>query len=454
MVHKALVWTEPHLTFKPGIQESIIDPKVGLALHGPLDSNTRRRRFARVRIGLIAKDVDRVVGHLAKLNETYPAQKVGDLPYQGFEKTYGIPLVLPAKSDVVHIDQDELAGALKEPGALQNIARLYEAKIQEFHDRMRGNYDVLCVQIPDELVTYDSPTGPENLRDLIKASAIRGQIVTQVLTQRTLSSKYECDNMWNLSVGMYTKAGGVPWKLEDFSSTKSFIGIAYGIKRTEKEQTVFSGLAHIFDQFGEHVSMTSITSEAYGEDFVLAMDGNYHLSQEKIELLLRRLVEDYKRKIGTPPDKVVVHKTSFFNDEEKRGVNNALSEVGGSYNLVHLLDNSSQRLLSDERKAPMRGTFWMIDDVSALLYTTGYVQAFNTYPGIATPKPIEVRLDGGSSKLNALGKEVFALTKMDWNNATFMNREPVTTKYATRIVEIVKAGLQPDELVKDIRYYI
>ena len=43
---------------------------------------------------------------------------------------------------------------------------------------------------------------------------------------------------------------------------------------------------------------------------------------------------------------------------------------------------------------------------------------------------------------------------MDWNNTNLMIRMPVTIKYASNIVGILKAGLQPDEVVKDIRYYI
>jgi hypothetical protein len=61
--------------------------------------------------------------------------------------------------------------------------------------------------------------------------------------------------------------------------------------------------------------------------------------------------------------------------------------------------------------------------------------------------------EGGSS-IEKIGKEIFALTKMDWNNCNLMIREPVTTKYASYIVEILKAGLRADEIVKDLRYYM
>ena len=454
MVHRALIWTEPQLTFKLGIQESIIDPKVGLSLHGPLDFNTRRRRFSNIRIGLICKDSIRIMEHLSKLNRSFPDQRLGDRPYTGFETIYKVPITLPSEGEITHISDSEISRALMGTNKFKNIVKLYDAKIQEFHDRMRGNYDILVIQIPKEFRRYYDPLASQNLHSTIKALAIKRQIVTQILTEKTLTSHYDCDNMWNFSVGLYTKVGGVPWRLKEFTTTKSFIGIAYGIKKTERGQTVLSGLAEIFDEFGEHVSMVSITSEAFGKDFVLETDGSYHLSEEKIALLVERLIEEYKRKIGNPPEKVVIHKTSFFNESEKRGVREVLSKSDSSYDLIHVMKNSSQRLFSTERNAPTRGTFWKIDEATALLYTTGYVQSFETYPGIGIPKPIEFHIDEGSSKLESIGKEILALTKMDWNNVAFMNREPVTTKYAARIVDILKAGLQPDELVKDIRYYM
>jgi hypothetical protein len=441
--------------FKLGIQESIIDPKVGLSLHGPLDFNTRRRRFSNIRLGLICKDVSRIKMHLFKLNNSFPFQKTGDRPYRGFEKIYKLPITFPTEAEATSITDSEISRATVGIYPFKSIVRLYDSKIQEFHDRMRGSYDILIIQIPKEFSIYDNPLTSQNLYPAIKALAIRRQITTQILTEKTLTYRYDCDNMWNLSVGLYAKAGGVPWKLKEFTHTKSFIGIAYGIKKTEAGQAVLLGLAQIFDEFGEHVSMMSITSEAFGKDFVLETDGSYHLSEEKIAFLVERLIEEYKRKIGNPPEKVVIHKTSFFNEDEKKGIKEILSKSNtGSYDLIYVMENSSQRLFSSERIAPARGTFWKIDKATALLYTTGYVQSLGTYPGIGIPKPIEFHVDEGSSKLETIGKEILALTKMDWNNTAFMNREPVTTKYASRIVEVLKAGLQPDEVVKDIGYYM
>jgi hypothetical protein len=454
MVSKATVWTEPQLKFRIGIQESIIDPKIGLLLHGPLDFNSKRRRFSIIRLGLICKETNRIINFLNKLIFSFPEQKVGDQPYKGFQTIYKASVRMPSENDVIQLTDNEISKALSGANIFQNIVELYDKKIQDFHDKMRGNYDVLIIQIPKELGNYNNPQRSQDLYSSIKASAIRRQIPTQLLTERALTTEYMCENMWNISLGIYVKAGGVPWMLKEFTDTKAFIGIAYGIKKLQSGQRVLSGLAMIFNEFGEHVSMLSITSEAFGKDFTLETDGSYHLSEEKIAILVEKLVEEYKQIIGNSPEKVVLHKTTFFNPAEKQGVKSVLTKYDCSYDLVNIIENPSYRLFTSKKRPPSRGTFLKINSNTGLIYTTGYVYSLGTYPGFGIPKPLGFHIDEGKTKLELIGKEIFALTKMDWNTTSFMVREPVTTKYASDIVNILKAGLHPDEVVKDIRYYM
>ncbi len=451
MPNKAVLWADPELQFKLGITESIIDPKVGLRLHGPLDYNTKRTQFREVRLGLICKEPKRICGFLAKLGSNFKEQKLGDKEYEGFEKVYKVPVKIPQEDYAVRMSQEEINRVLNSSTPFESAVSLFDGKIQEFHDSMRGKYDVLVIQIPGDFANFDNPELSLNLHNSIKVLTVKRNMMSQILTEKAMKYQYDCENMWNLSVALYTKAGGVPWKLREFTNTNCFIGISYGIKKTEKGQAILSGLAEIFDSFGENVSMVSLSSEAYGKDFFLETDGSLHLSKEKIAQLIERLLEDYKKRVGQFPDRVTVHKTSFFNPDEKDGIRKVVQK--GHYDLVDVVDNSSFRLFSGNSH-PTRGTFWKVDSKVGLMYTTGTVPCFGRYPGIGTPKPIELRLAEGDSRIEKIGKEIFALTKMDWNNCNLMIREPVTTKYASYIVEILKAGLQADEIVKDIRYYM
>ena len=173
MVSKAIVWTEPQLRFKLGIQESIIDPKVGLLIHGPLDFNSKRREFTKIRLGLICKEPSRIIALLNKLNSPSPPQKIGDKPYKGFQAIYKVPIEIPSESEVVKLTDGDISKVLTRENKFERIVQLYDEKIQEFHDRMRGRYDVLLIQIPKELGKYDNPKKSQNLRNSLKALAIR-----------------------------------------------------------------------------------------------------------------------------------------------------------------------------------------------------------------------------------------------------------------------------------------
>src|SRR5438093_3237986 len=279
---KAVLWLDPELQFKLGITESIIDPKVGLRLHGPLDHNTKRRQFKEVRLGLICKEPKRICGFLAKLDSNFKEQKLGDKEYDGFERVYRVPLKIPPEDYALAITQEEINKVLSPNPSFESAVNLFDSKIQEFHDSMRGKYDVLVIQIPADFSILDNPERSLSLHNSIKVLTVRRSIMSQVLTEKAMKYQYDCENMWNLSVALYAKAGAVPWQLREFTGTNCFIGISYGIKKTEKGQTILSGLAEIFNSFGENVSMASLSSESYGKDFFLETDGSLHLSKAKM----------------------------------------------------------------------------------------------------------------------------------------------------------------------------
>lgn len=447
---------EPQLQFSVGKHNLAIDPRFGLSEYGPLDGNTGRRNFSSVDMGLIAKEdeINRVLKLLNDLNEKFKLRKGSKgskVEYKGFEDIYGVPINIPETGDdkVISIRNSEFNGIIGREEAFKNILSLYGSKIQQYVDNNRSrDIGVLVLQMPEILEKYFK-YNYEDLRVHIKALCVKKQIYTQILTQSSLQAQaYDpCDNMWNLSLGLYVKAGGVPWKLESGEENTCFIGIAFGIKGRSRGQDILVGLAEIFDVFGE-----SVTIKVVEEDF--KSEVGYHLSRESAERLIRTAIKGYESEKQEKPKRVIIHKTTPFNEDERQGVEDALQNI--PYDLVHIQLSTSLRLIPDRGFPPNRGTFWDLKtrEGKGILYTTGYIGDFETYPGAATASPVEINRNYGETELKKLAEQVLGLTKMNWNTTALMNKEPVTIEYARKVNDILKTGFEAEGFLKDFRYYI
>lgn len=438
---------EPQLQFSTGRHNTATDPRQGLASYHPLDYVTGKRDFLSIDIGVIAEDNDirRVLTLLNGLNSEFrPVSRGSKVEYTGFENIYKSSLNIPEAGDsrVITFSSSDTNGTFEKRYSFDNIIELYNQRIQQYRDSNRGR-SVLVLQLPKKFEEYFK-VDHKDLKAHIKTLCIRKDIYVQILTQNCLEAHDRCDNMWNLSLGVYVKAGGTPWKLGIGEEGTCFIGIAFGIKKNPIGQDVLVGLAEVFDLFGESVTI-KVVEDSYNREIGL------HLSAEKSEKLIKTAIKGYEDEKHNKPQEVIIHKTTYFNSDEKMGIKNALGDI--SYNLVYLKLNTSLKLIPDHGYPPLRGTFWKMNDRMGVLYTAGYIEEFKTYPGAATPSPVEIDRNKGNIDVEKLAKQILGLTKMDWNTTVLMKKEPVTIKLARKVCDMLKAGLKPEEILKDFRHY-
>ncbi len=280
----------------------------------------------------------------------------------------------------------------------------------------------------------------DNFHHFLKAKAMMLQAPTQFIRPYTLDKLFGVDKgrlqdsatvAWNLAVGLYYKAGGRPWKLAAIPAGTCFVGISF-----YKEKEVFGGgigtsLAQVFTPEGEGLILR-------GERFAWPKGKEPHLTHDAAKRLIERVVKAYQQQTESIPARVVVHKSSAFNDEERRGLKAGLGSVP-RHDFVTLLERSKRiKLFRAGDNPPLRGTVVSLPDESRLVYTRGYIPLLRVYPGARVPRPLEVLFDEVDTPRGDLCREILALTRLNWNSADFAGMQPMTLQFSREVGKILR----------------
>ena len=155
------------------------------------------------------------------------------------------------------------------------------------------------------------------------------------------------------------------------------------------------------------------------------------------------------------PARVLVLKTSRFKDEEADGIIAALDAAGTDLrDLVWVQESYSARLLRDGNYPVMRGTFVNLGG-KGLLYTSGSMPYYGTYPGEYSPNPLLLCPHGScDSTVEHLAEEVLSMTKLNWNSTQMNQRLPIPIRAARKVGEVLKYVREGQMVSTDYRRYI
>lgn len=445
---------EPKLHFGPDATQTESDPRRGLVRHGPLDINLGLiDKATPVTVGVVSvsNGVQTLLRHLHNLNSSRPKRENDrtGTDYPGFLPVYRRPLRLPESpnSELVHVLDLNTGRNL----SFESIVDSYFDAAVDMAKKLPKNSPVV-LHVPELLKDFFSVRTPEGRKDLrlaIKARVIDTGICTQLVKDRsTNAGAFDYTNtMWNLSLALYYKAAAVPWRIKPEIDETCYIGVSFAIKQTGGRQEVLIGLAELFNSYGEGITISAI------EDRDFRTGRGYHLSHEKMRNLLSSAIDAYSQSLGRTPYRVVVHKSTAFLGDELAGAGEALGEIP-QVDLVHVETGSILRLLTNTGFPPQRGTFLKLTEGRGLLYTTGVVPLYGTYPGAHIPAPLEIHKHQGERSIETLAAEVLTLAKMNWNTSNLMSRVPVTLRYSDRIADVMKYRDVRKEKFFDFRLYV
>jgi len=351
--------------------------------------------------------------------------------WPGFQKIFGSKLILERETYGI---QDQY---------VRNILRI-------LNDNAKA-YDFFVVYMPEP--TKSRLGGPYFM---VKAYTIVNRIKEQILIKPTINKIIRYTNqrdllsyndlVWNFALSIFTKIGGVPWRLKSpMSPVDVFIALSTIIKPEQLGVKRKAGIAalQLYNNWGEYEQ--SIHGELmfiYEEDKGV-LDVDYESSEDLVRLILT-IAKNIKGK------NVVVHLSDLYSKGFHTLLYDTLTQQGAaSVKIIRIQAESPLRLyknIEDASQAwPMVACYWFLKPGKiAHLYTSGRWKYYIHKAPYAVPKhtirPIQISLEypqHSELTLNDL-RDILWLTKL----YTYMidaprARMPADLKLCHRYAQII-----------------
>lgn len=466
---------EPDLEFGSGQR---ICPRLGITECGVYDTRLTDRRD-KMFVGAVGTNetIDKLGEWLNKCSQFIPGKPEAMQPnlfpaFCGFnletgfkaQFEYGSRLLRPLKN----ADIEEILKIQEWNDRVEAAVKMYYEQIK-FLAQNRGVDVIVCIipdvlydtvskekEIPLEETLEEAPIDDEveeedddnaedegelesNFRRALKARTMQFAVPLQLIREISFEAvvkeqQDEATKAWNFCTALYYKANRqtVPWKLITNPNKPSacFAGISF--YRSRDKKTLNTSLAQVFDELGHGVILR-------GTPIELAKDDRRpHLSEPQAYQLLNRALSEYRVAVGNVPGRLVLHKSSNFNDAELKGFKKATTEMQvQAVDFLTIMD-SDFRLFRKGIYPPYRGSHIELDKKTHLLYTRGSVKFYRTQTSLYIPQPLEIRIVESDESAHTLCSEILALTKMNWNNTQFDGKYPITIGCSRKVGEVMK----------------
>ena len=449
LVIRAQYLEEPMLEFADG--RTHVDPKAGIARFGPKSYSPPRRHPRTVRVGFIGTAESMAAAK--EWMERTASGVAGDLihpEFPGYMSDRGYFSQLEFSKDwQAQLTQSELTrlvGIRKSRVRFEETLNILESKVLILW-RKEEPPQYIVVSMPDDLyrecrvVNYrDRHLGDvhRDLRRAFKAAAMKFQIPTQFLRQQTIDGRdrdHPSKIAWNFYTGLYFKAGGSPWGPSGLTPGTCYLGISFYRSLGSADLKMHTSLVQAFDEYGNGLALR-------GPEFQWDEDemgtSSPHLDAPKAGELLTFALDRYEAEMRRAPQRVVLHKSSRFWNDERQGFTKVLGARVRQYDLMSLARQSRVRLLAASKYPPLRGTRFVVGDVY-YLYTTGFLADLGQSHTMHVPSPLQITDHiGQDTPREVLLREILALTKMNWNSARMFGSLPITLRFSNLVGEIMR----------------
>ncbi|MFL0683235.1 MAG: SIR2 family protein [Algoriphagus aquaeductus] len=446
-----------------------IHPINGLKILGPLEESFGANGVAsKITLAIIAPDTgfERVKTHLESLlNSVSPSTEKEYLKdFPGFDEVYKKHLIIPNSIQnefVVPINSQEI----KHYSAIQ-FYDLIKSKIDKLSTRST-EIDCVVIYIPDAWKNFRELKNEQtffDLHDSLKLYGVKKGLRLQFIEDKSITYKDQAKIKWWLSLGIYVKSNGTPWKVKTDNTETAFVGLGYAIRQNARNKVVL-GSSQIFDGSGNGLRflLQPIEKPVYfGKNPFMSKDDAFRLVSN-----IRNTYHKIDPIIGLK--KLVLHKTTQYTRDEIEGICNALEGIENiellqiqqftNWRAIKLKKDFATGKHSFDGYPIERGTIIQLDEFSFLLWTHGVVenQELNGkyYQGKrGIPTPLLIKRFRGTDPIETVANDILKLTKMNWNGAELYKTMPVTIDFSKRLSVMGKQLEELGNKAYDFRYFI
>jgi len=463
---------EPQLFFKDG--NPCVDPKVGLLNFGP---NGLNEENAEISVGIVGSSLSIKYAQqfLDRLKYYIPGEKilasnVWGIDFPGVDKDLDLGFYFSVREDCCEKISDDVIDKIVNLSNQEDMITETAITFRQALEDLSGIHpkpDLVIISLPEVLLnscknyflktdeiklctrTFEDLTriaqmDPKDrpllfdLHNYLKVVGFEYNLKTQIIKPQTLKFESSQEDpatiAWNFAVANFYKSTGIPWKLADLEPETVHVGVSFyndiGIQDTP---VIRAAIAQVYMRTGDSQIVRGLEIPVKEE----VDSRSLNLTENEAFDVLDKAVSLYRRQHnGDDPLRIVVYKKSPYIIEELNGFHRAADGIN-IQDYLHIMDNPILRVLTGTKYPIMRGSVFSDTKKEFYIFTTGYIPAFDTYPGSGIPKPLRIDIAESNSSIKTLATDIMNLTKLDWNSASFAKYLPVTISVSQKVGEIM-----------------
>ena len=500
-MHDVKVLDEPALEFRFGQQ--VADPRDGLSLFGPYDADAPGHPGS-VSHGVVGTrqgvDLFKAWSSAMTLSWTDAPNDRHRLwpPYPGFEGAFSSDW----RSEPVwqHIlDSTQLSDVARRHDPYERVHLSVSQYLSAFEQlpKLDEHIGVMICVVPDEIYQtcrpksrVSQPTGEFidkrrresrkrgqlemlssyqqeqyelslDFRRQIKARTMAYNIPIQIVRESTL--RLNDDNqfgqrgltplshrMWNLATTLFYKAGGKPWRLATAREGVCYVGLAFRRTDGSNGPSTAACAAQMFLDDGDGVVFLGRHGPWYSPE-----KKQFRLTAQAAHDLLKGALDTYTQLHGKRLNEVFLHSRSDISEEEFRGYESAAPTGTKIVGIRVRPWRDGPRLYRPDKQWPViRGTLWQHSSTTAYLFGSGFKPRLGTYDGWETPVPLQIDIQHGDANIVEVARDIFGLTKLNYNACNTGDSQPVTVKFSDAVGEILVSNPSVSERQPTFKFYI